>query len=746
MSERTHFTYDVYISYAEADSAWVRGYLLPALGLPEERTLTPDRFRPGAPLIAEIERGVTTSRYTLLILSPAYLADVWSGLGEGLASHLTIAQQQERLIPLRLQETELPLRISFRVALDCTERANWETEVARLRALLDQPDPALAPIRCPYPGMAPFQADDARFFYGRVNEINDMLQRLRHQRFLVVIGDSGSGKSSLINAGLLPRLHESTFFPPGYWLVRTMRPGSQPMQALAQVLGADLADPAQALTGLLAAHPPAGRLLLVIDQFEELFTQAGRPEQSQFIAALQALRAAEVCALVLAIRGDFFYTDLTDTALWPVPPAERQEIAPLRGDALRDAIEKPAARQGVYLEPALVERLLADAAEERGALPLVQEALVQLWAKMDRRLITLDAYRQLGGERSGLAGALETKANATLAELAHLSPQHETIARRIFLRLVQFGEGRADTRRQQPEAALRSCDDDPAVFDETLKRLAENRLLTLSGEAGQDTQVDIAHEALFTGWPALKDLVRERRQPEQARRQLEDWAANWVERGRDPKALLNAVELSQAEEWLSSPAAAELGHSADLRELVEASRAALTAAEQAQKAARQRELAQAQALAEEKTQAAQRLRRRNRVLGAALVLAAVVAVVAGVLFVRARTAELNESKARQSAEWQTRRARAGELAASAQVELSKPVYDPSLALLLAREAVKTTWLADDYVIPSADNTLYESVTTAKAFGWQMTLPTAPAQWWDHVGGLQSGWEVAADCR
>ncbi len=483
-----------------------------------------------------------------------------------------------------------------------------------------------------------------------------MLQRLRHQRFLVVIGDSGSGKSSLINAGLLPRLDESSLFPPGYWLVRNMRPGNQPLQALVQALDADLADLAAratpdlnlnlslSLANLLKAHPPAGHLLLVVDQFEELFTQAGRLEQSQFIAALQTLRAAEACALVLAIRGDFFYTDLMETALWPVPQAERLEVAPLSREALADAIVKPAATQGVYLEPRLVDRLLADAAEERGVLPLVQEALVQLWAKMDGRLITLAAYEQLGGGRSGLAAALETKANATLAELARLSPQHEIIARRIFLRLVQFGEGRADTRRQQPEAALRSCDDDPAAFDETLKRLAENRLLTLSGEAGQDTRVDIAHEALFTGWPALKDLVRDRRQPEQARRRLEEWADNWEERRRDPKALLNAVELSQAEEWLSSPAAAELGRSAGLTELAVASHSAIEAAEQEKEATRQRELAQAQALAEEQRQRAEaeqarardqaRSARRLRGLAAVLVMVAALAVAASALALR----------------------------------------------------------------------------------------------------------------
>jgi len=585
MRDQANYHHDLFISYAEADSAWVQGYLIPALGLPEQHVITRQAFRPGAPLVAEIERAVTSSWYTILVLSPAYLADEWSSLSEHLASHFTIVQQQKLLIPLILKTCELPLRIDFRVRLDCTDQANWNSEIARLRRLLDQPEPVLEKINCPYPGMVSFRADDARFFYGREAEIDDMLQYLRHQRFLVVIGDSGSGKSSLISAGLLPKLNESSFFPPGYWLVRTMRPGIQPLQSLLQVIGADLTQSTQAISDLLTANPPAQRLLLVIDQFEELFTQVSQQDKADFIAVLKALRETGSCAVVIALRGDFFYTDLKSSDLWPVVPSERLEIDPLRGQALRDAILKPAAREGVYLEPGLVELLLKDAADERGVLPLVQETMVQLWDKMEGRLILLGVYEQLGsGKRSGLAGALVTKADASLAALAHRSPHHETVARRIFVRLVQFGEGRPDTRRQQPEFALRSWDDDPQVFDQTLQFLSENRLLTLSGEEeDKDRMVDIAHEALYTEWPTLEECVREWRKPEQMRRRLEDWVIAWISRNRDPKALLNELELSQAEEWLKGQEAGELGYSQVLRELVGASRTALD-----EEAARQR--------------------------------------------------------------------------------------------------------------------------------------------------------------
>jgi hypothetical protein len=164
-----------------------------------------------------------------------------------------------------------------------------------------------------------------------------LLQHLRHQRYLFVIGPSGSGKSSLIFAGLLPELRDSKLFAKGSWLVRDMRPGAQPLQALADMLGGDIRQPEQLLANLLAAHAPAQRLLLVIDQFEELFTQAERGVQTQFIAAMLALRAVEQCALIITMRADF-YPQLMSSDLWPAEAFERIEIAPLRGKALRQGL------------------------------------------------------------------------------------------------------------------------------------------------------------------------------------------------------------------------------------------------------------------------------------------------------------------------------------------------------------------------------------------------------------------------
>jgi WD40 repeat protein len=524
-------------------------------------------------------------------------------------------------------------------AIDAGDSERWGLAIAQLCAELDQPPPKPQENpHCPYPGLAPFRLRDAPRFYGRDAEIQQMSQHLRHHRLLFVVGPSGSGKSSLISAGLLPALERGGIFPRGYWVMRGLRPSNQTLRDFTALAPADPTQPERLIARLLASQPHAQRALLAIDQFEELFTQLDRAEQSRFITALNALRAVEACTIVAAMRADFF-PDLMNSDLWPIEPSQRLELAPLRGPSLRRAIEHPAADLGVYLDPRLSERLIGDAANEPGALPLMQEAMVLLWAAMKRRFIPLDAYEQLGsGGRSGLAVAIATRADATLTEL---TPEQQATARRILLRLVQFGEGRADTRRQQPLGALRSLTDAPDAFERALGQLVNQRLITLNSapsipgapgnnaqrQAGADQTVfaDIAHEALIAGWPTLRAWLDARRESEQTRRQLEQHAAEWTRRGRADGGLLDTVELLEAERWLTSAEAADLGYSPDLRALIQASRAAIDAAEQEREAARRRELEALQALGQEHAQRLadqSRSTKRLRWLAAALALVA----------------------------------------------------------------------------------------------------------------------------
>ncbi len=514
-------------------------------------------------------------------------------------------------------------------------------------------------LPCPYPGMVPFRAEDAARFYGRDAEIERMVGLLRGQRFMMVIGPSGSGKSSLVRAGLLPELARSRYFEPGFWLIREMRPGPRPLEVLAQVLERaddDAPFAYETAQDLLEAHPPAKRLLLLVDQFEEVFTQAEREEGARFIAALQGLRTPENCALVLTLRADF-YPDLMESYLWPVDPSQRVEVAPLRGDALREAIERPAENVGVKLEESLVGRLLADAADEPGVLPLLQETMRLLWEEMEGRVILYGAYERLSRQGagpgpqqpgSGLSAAIAMKADATMAEL---SPAQQAIARRTFLRLIQFGEGRADTRRQQPLSALHAADDDAALFERALEHLTDHRLLTRTGAGERESAVvDIAHESLITGWSRLRGWAKERREAEQVRRRLEGKAAEWVRLGRGAGGLLDEAELPEAERWLASADAKDLGHGERLPVLVHASQTALAKAEQERETARQRELAHAQALAETQARAAGRLRRLSTLLAGVFVVALVAATLAWWQGEKAQSLAKQEAAARQDAE------------------------------------------------------------------------------------------------
>lgn len=545
-------TRDLFISYSEKDSQWVQGYLLDALGLPPERVITPQDFRPGASIVDEFERAVLESRYTLLVLSQAYLADQWLQLGGQLANFLSVSDQQDRLIPLRLDRLDLPLQISFRVALDFTAQAGWPSEIMRLCKLLKSaPQPGEQFIPCPYPGMLPFTPEEAHRFYGRDDEIARMIELLQQHRLLFVIGPSGSGKSSLVFAGLLPHLSTADDFPPGFWRVHSMRPGAQPTKTLVDLLAGDLAQQPDLITTILATPPPAERLLLVIDQFEELFTQADRNEQMGFIAALLSLRTFENCVLLITMRADF-YPELMSSTLWPILPSQRLEIPPLRGAALHEAIERPAADVGVYLEPALVERLIADGHDEPGVLPLLQETMRLLWTKRQRRLLTLSAYQQMGQNgSSGLAVAVATKADATLAEL---TPEQQQIARRILLCLVQLGENSPDTRRRQPLCELCSSNDNPEDFKYTLEHLTANRLVIRSAddtaaEDGQESQVlvDLAHEVLITSWPLLRRWLEEDRAGLLLHRRLSQTCDDWIRRRRDMSFLYGGSRLVEAQ-------------------------------------------------------------------------------------------------------------------------------------------------------------------------------------------------------
>lgn len=612
-----------------------------------------------------------------------------------------------------------------RAALSAAGSLEWAIPVLFSRS----PDNRLFDLRqvlptpeCPYPGMVSFSEAQKDLFFGRDKEIEDAVERLRQHPFLAVMGPSGSGKSSLIYAGVIPALRTSRRFGPGEWVIRMMRPGPKPLAALTEALGV-AADPLPTLPPR-SGEPEGGRTLLFVDQFEETFTLAEAGEAQAFLDAIQALIGWPNLHILLTVRADF-YPELMASSLWQPIRANRLELTPLGDNELWAAIVEPAARVGVEVDEALAVKLIADASGQKGVLPLVQETLVLLWDKVKGRRLKLEAYKEMGETgRSGLQVAIDRRATTVYHNLPDAA---QPIARRIFLRLIQFGEGRADTRRQQIAAELRASGDDPALFDQTLAKLIEGRLLTASGDAeGAERRVDIAHEALIAGWPRLQAWLDQRRAAEQTRRRLEAKAAEWVA-AKKRGGLLDEYELQDAEQWLAGEDGRELGYSPDLVDLVQASMDVIAQAVAEKEAQQQREMEQAQRLAEERrlraeeSEKATRSRRKRLIAATGAVIIAAIAFTAAAWFGVDASRQSDNAKAKGiEAEKAARSAQAEGLVGHTRAELAKPIPDYSLALMLAQEAISSTWKIDGYVLPNAERVLSDTIAAAPP--WRMNLP------------------------
>jgi WD40 repeat protein len=551
--------------------AVVAGFLLPALAPAAPVALDVEAAEVGA-----LEAAVRGASAVLAVITPGLLGERGAARAELIASEAAAAGDRP-VVPLLLEDCRLPPHLAMLTAVDLRDRAAWDAGLAVLRGQLAQltgPAPTDEVIPCPYPGMRPFGAADAARFHGREREIAELVGHLAAGApTIFVVGPSGCGKSSLIAAGAIPRLAAAA--PPRR--ARSFRPGAAPRRALAAALEvpeaviAAVSEPAGSAAGplaeLAATVDAAG--VIVIDQLEELFTEAPRGEAARLAAALAAVaRAAPGTAVVVAVRADF-YAELLDSPLWPGGAPARVDLRPLRGAGLRAAIEEPARDAGVHLEPGLVDQLIADAADEPGALPLVQETLVQLWGRRRYRLLTRADYAALGaGGKSGLAVAIAARAERCLGAL---SPARQAIARRVLLRLVSFGEGRPHTRRQQRRSELAGAEP-AAELAAVLRELAAARLVTIGGDADEaDERVDMAHDVLVTAWPALAAWIAARQRDEHHRRQLQASAESWAARGRGESGLLDAGELAAAQVWRASDAAAAVGETAVVTALVSAS-------------------------------------------------------------------------------------------------------------------------------------------------------------------------------
>lgn len=608
---------------------------------------------------------------------------------------------------------------------------------------------APTPGEPPFKGLQHFDQGDTDLFFGREELTAKLVARLRASQFLsVIVGASGSGKSSLVRAGLVPALRNLTKNGEGSAQgdgsrVIVITPTAHPLEALASALTHDsesvtatatlmddLAKDPRSLYLFLRrgmadrrlqiadsdsptaiSHSPFAirHMLLVVDQFEELFTLCrDELEREQFIdnllyaiseSASDAV-APSALTVVITLRADFYahlaqYPELRDAV------AKQQEyIGPMTTEELRRAIQEPARRGHWDFEPGLVDLMLRDVGDEPGALPLLSHVLLETWKRRNGHTLTLKGYHDAGG----VHGAIAQTADSTYQQLL---PEQQPIARNIFLRLTELGEGTEDTRRRAPIQELIPRPADAETVRAVLNVLAQARLITL----GQDT-AEVAHEALIREWGTLREWLNQGRDGLRLHRHLTEAAQEWELLEYDAGALYRGARLAQAREWAAlNPTTLNDQERAFLEASEEQEQRETREREEQQK----RELEAAQKLAEEQKGRAEEqsrtnkeLRQRALLLAGAFVLAILLAVIALLLGEQARVSAVAAATSAQTAERTSRIATARELAANALGNLS---VDPQRSLLLALQAVKATE-ADGTVLPEAQDALHRAIVSS----------------------------------
>ncbi len=481
--------------------------------------------------------------------------------------------------------------------------------------------------RSPYVGLAAFQERDAAKFFGRETLIADLVARATasaatNARAVFVAGPSGSGKSSLVRAGLIPalrggvQLNALTLVATERWLYETMKPGREPLAELKRVVASFANSPdaganffAHTLDDAARLHEwvdialgddTARRALIVIDQFEEIFTQLPPERETERAAFLNLLTHATTAEngralVVFTLRSDFVTNCASYPALNALVSRQFLQVGAMTPDELVSAIARPALQVGLRLDPALIAQIVNDVRGEPGALPLMQFALRDLFdAEKEKGELTLDGYIA----RGGLHEALERHADA---EFAKLDETEKQLARSVFGGLVEIGRGREDTKRTAIFEDLVPADANSARVQALVRELADARLIT-TDQQGDKEIVTLAHERLITAWKWLQNLVNENREAIALQNEIAEDAGEWAKAGRDASYLYRGARLATAQEKLQGK---QLVLSGLAQEFIDTALQAREHEHAEREAARQRELEQARALAEEQQRRAE---------------------------------------------------------------------------------------------------------------------------------------------
>jgi WD40 repeat protein len=423
--------------------------------------------------------------------------------------------------------------------------------------------------RCPYKGLDVFEEEDAELFFGRERLIEALASRVQEARAVFITGPSGTGKSSLVRAGLIPALKRGGIqkLHSERWLYETMKPGRDPMIELARV-ASSLAGTLSAGEDIRAKGPKdptvlaqwceialkdsrEKRAVIFIDQFEEIFTQVSDDvERMAFLNLLTHAVSLEHgrTQVLFAMRSDFVSNCATYPQLNELLNQQFIQIGAMQPDELVSAIAQPALRVGLRIDPDLIAQIINDMQGAPGALPLMQFALKDLFeaeqAKGGIIALTLNEYL----ERGGIHKSLERHADHSFAAL---DQDEQELARSIFSRLIEIGRGTQDTRRTALFEELIPADANNTAVQTIVQKLADARLVTTDEQAGKDT-VTISHEKLIDAWPWLKKLVNENRETIALQNEITSDANEWNEHRRDPSYLYSGARLANAREQLGS--------------------------------------------------------------------------------------------------------------------------------------------------------------------------------------------------
>jgi WD40 repeat protein len=409
-------------------------------------------------------------------------------------------------------------------------RTLWDTALKPAPAAVSEPDPGF----CPYRGLASFRPEDADWFFGRERSTSELLSRLNDgaDGFVMLVAASGTGKSSLLRAGLLPALEE-----PGSAVI--MNPGATPLAEL-------------------ATHLPDGHRVIIVDQFEEIFTLCDdETERREFIHALHEANAVAV----LGMRADFYARCLDYPELADALRSRQMILEAMTSRELRDAVGRPAKAVGLELETGLADLMLRDlgisdgrARYDAGALPMLSHALLATWQRRQSGKLTIAGYRAAGGIQGSVAATAEMA-------WAQLGPAERSAAKDLLLQLVHVGKETQDTRRRSTREHVLELATNQTAAETALEVLARERLVTL--DAGT---VEITHEALLHAWPRLRTWIDQDRAGNLARQRLEEDAAAWQEDKQDSSRLLRGARLETGQHVVKAGATTRIA-----REFVAAS-------------------------------------------------------------------------------------------------------------------------------------------------------------------------------